>query len=807
MAPSALASMHEVKPGSVPTLSPDEGLLVVGIDTSAAIGSVQIRRDGRIFGGDLIRDIPQGRSERLYVATAGDYRWDNISYYFNGTPIFGFDLKDDKEFHFTVKPGVINYPGDLIHRPNGASRAIIHCVNRGLGAIDWLHAKHPALYEQFRFVYNGHYVDPFPEFYRIARDAQPSRTDAELDKTLAPPDPGTLPIPVTDFWPDTRIENMQINPSGDLIAETTSDSKASHVDIVDLKAGSSTRLFDSPVAVDHVEWVGNHVLAVSYANPLEPPTVIVSRIGDSGVDGHRHFVNTLVTRRGWIVGRLPDDPDHLLYENQNKDGELHVHRLAIGSAEAILHSDFSYLERLDHGVNGAVSWFTDGGGRLRAAIAKQGDDWAVFYGADGRYAPVFKLSDFDPLAMSADGYLFYGLSDKERGQKDLVAFDPATHAFKTIYSKPGVDIEAPVLDAHRSVIGAAYVRNGVRVIDYFDENDRNIAGRVAEAFPGSTTMLVDRDDAGRHFIVAVESSDQPVRYFLLELDHATAALIDEAAPALAERKLAPARVVDVTANDGTRIEAYLTLPQGRTGKLPMIVYAHGGPIGVRDSLDFDPSVQLFASMGYAVLQVNFRGSEGYGRAFREAGERHFGNLIEDDIDAATRVALKDFPIDPDRLCAVGASYGGYSALVSVIRWPQRFRCAVSIAGVSDQQLMFTASDASQTVAGRTEMEKIVGNPVADGESMRTYSPLYRYKEITVPVMLAHGTEDVRVDYENSRRLVRMLNMAGREPVMLTLRGEGHGNFDNDNLIALWTGVAGFLRAHLDGDAKVTVPAH
>ena len=200
------------------------------------------------------------------------------------------------------------------------------------------------------------------------------------------------------------------------------------------------------------------------------------------------------------------------------------------------------------------------------------------------------------------------------------------------------------------------------------------------------------------------------------------------------------------------IEAYLTLPLNASSKSPLIVFPHGGPIGVRDALEFDPAVQLFASLGYAVLQVNFRGSDGYGRAFREAGRHHYGSLIEDDIDAATRVALKDFPIDGSRLCAVGASYGGYSALVSAIRWPQRFRCADF-----DFRRQRPATDVHRAAtpawyeSGRkTDLEKIIGNPATDGQAMREYSPLYRYRELTIPVMLAvHGTEDRQVDYEHS----------------------------------------------------------
>lgn len=780
-------------------LAADEGLLVVDVDSTTSISSLHIGRQSALLGGETINDIPQGKSAKLFVVTAGEYQWAKIhNSVLYGYYSYDYELQDDKEFRFVVKPGVINYPGDLVYRPVGWQRAIIHASNRGLGAIDWLQTNHPGVYQRYRFQYTGHYADPFPEFYRTARAAQPSKTDAELDKTLPPPEPGKLPIAVEDLWRSARVQQVSLNAAGDLLAEAIYDKTTWHVDLIDLKAEKAIRLLNAPVAVSRLEWVGGQVLAVTLtANSVS--TVHVVRIGADGPNG-RSYVKVEIPRAGRIIDPLPDDPDHLLFESRDSDGVLMVHRLDISSQSRFDRQQFKFGASLNRGVTDATAWLTDGSGRLRAAYAKQGDDLLLYYGAEGRFQPVLKISEdsvFKPLALSADGNLFYGLSDKGRSQTDLVAFDPATRTItRTIFSKPGVDVEEVAFDAHRKLIGAAYFMNGQRIAEYFDQDNRDVNLRVAQAFPGLTTNVMDRDDAGKQFILSVEGSDRPAQIYHLDLAQGTASLVDDSTPWLAEKRFASSRIVHAKGSDGLPIEAYLTLPLNATGKVPLIVYTHGGPIGVRDSLEFDPAVQLFASLGYAVLQVNYRGSEGYGRVFREAGRHHYGSLIEDDIDAATRVALQQFPLDADRMCAVGASYGGYSALVSAIRWPQRFRCAVSIAGVSDQMLLFTASDFSHSANDRKQLEELIGNPVTDADSMRTYAPLYRYQELTLPVMLVHGTEDVRVDYEHSRRLIRMLNLAGRPPVMMTLVGEGHGGFSKKNETALWNGVAGFLRAHL-----------
>src|SRR5690606_33503004 len=302
---------------------------------------------------------------------------------------------------------------------------------------------------------------------------------------------------------------------------------------------------------------------------------------------------------------------------------------------------------------------------------------------------------------------------------------------------------------------------------------RVLQARLQRAFPGKAVRILDRDATSRQVLLLVGGSDQPSEVYHLDATTGTASLLAQMQPWLEDRRFRPSTVVRAMARDGFPIEAYLTLPEADAPP-PLVVLAHGGPVGIRDTRYFDQEVQFLASLGYAVLQVNFRGSEGYGREFREAGKRSHGTLIEDDVDAALSVVLAGNTVDRGRMCAMGSSYGGYSALVSAIRWPGRFRCVVSIAGVSDRILFFTASDGGRSKKGRERLEEVIGDPRTDTADMLASSPLYRYRELDVPVLLAHGTEDLRVDFEHSRRLSRMLSEAGRPPVLLALEGEGHG---------------------------------
>jgi dipeptidyl aminopeptidase/acylaminoacyl peptidase len=431
------------------------------------------------------------------------------------------------------------------------------------------------------------------------------------------------------------------------------------------------------------------------------------------------------------------------------------------------------------------------------------------HGLDGQFREVMEVEndrEFAPIRLSYDGERLYGFSEKDRPQRDLVEFDPAQGKIvRTIFSRPGVDLAGALFDDRRNPIGVRYYESGRLVSHYFDEENAKLGALLQKAFPGRTVATLYRSRDARKFLLWVDDSDVPPQIFHLDLDRRKAELLDEFYPHLAGRTMAPTHALKVKVADGTVIDAFLTLPRGE-GKRPLVVMPHGGPVGIADVLHFNHDAQFVASLGYAVLRVNFRGSAGYGRKFEEAGRRQHGKGIEDDIDAAINAALSSHPLDPGRMCLVGTSYGGYSALISTLRWPGRFRCAVSIAGVTDRVLRFTASDGARSEEGRKLMIEAMGDPRQDLDAMIEASPLYQYRKLTTPLMLVHGRDDFRVDFEHTRRLVRMLNLDGRPPVVLAIAGEGHGFAKLKSMAIVWTGIAGFLRQHLDAVPPTTVPA-
>jgi dipeptidyl aminopeptidase/acylaminoacyl peptidase len=747
----------------------------------------------------VLSNIKAGHSARLYVVPAGAYAWEQLR-------AFGrvrYDFKDDPEYRFEVRPGTITYGGDLVFRPTSYLHAEVQVTNRGLRALDWLDREHPGLAARFPFTYSGHYPDPFPAFYSAQRGARAPSGEVER----AAPAPGALPLPIRELWREERIGRIALNPAGDLLAEHVRDGEDWFVDLIDLAAGSSRRLASTPLPYVSLQWVGDRTLLLGVGDDRTEQAITVFHVGEAA-GGQRSFEVLRFAHPGSILQGLAHEPGQVLFASYGGRGKLLVHKVDLSSQRALEKSASLANRPLNRGIDDDMEWFADGQGRLRAVVVRRDDRLALLHGIDGSFKEVLDLhatDGFDPYVLSWDGNLIYGLTDENRAQRDLVAFDPASgQVTTTLFSKSGVDVVAPLMDDRRTPIGVTYYRGGHLVSEYFGQRDQQLSDVLEKTFPNRTVLIKERSRDGSQLVISVEGSAQPARLYHLDVAGRRASLLEDARPWLDGKPLVASQRFTVRNGEELPIEAYLTLPPG-SGKRALVVMPHGGPVGVNDQLDFDPQVQFIASLGYAVLQVNFRGSDGYGKAFREAGHHAHGTGIEDDIAVALDQALASYPLDPARMCMLGSSYGGYSAMVSTLRWPGRFRCAVSIAGVSDRLLFFTASDGGHSARGREQLERIIGNPRTQQAEMMATSPLYHYREFITPLMLVHGEEDMRVDFEHSRRLARMLHLAGRPPVLLALAKEGHGIAAIDNLETAWSGIAGFLRQHLDPAPIVTQP--
>lgn len=793
----AEAKVREVPPGQVPELGPGDGLVVIVIDTDSRLSDIRFRKEGRVIHSAAIEEAPAGGTPKLYVLPAGEYEWDRLTSRYGLRYVF----LDKPGNRFKVEAGTLNYPGDLIVRGILSDAPSLLFSNRSVQAMDWLDSNYPGLGERLPFRYAGIYQDAFPAFYREAQRAI-GKPHSELGYALNPPKPGPLPLPARELWRKERISAADMNPRGDMMIKVLNTDAGTEYHLVELPGRESTLLMKGCCPIDTMGWAGDDVFIVALRQAGSTAAEIHVFRFRKATDGSRAFDHLAQLTLARSVTILPEQPDYILLASFDDDNRLLVHRLDIRDRKGMAKFRFKPGSRVNRGVAGDRMWFADGHGHLRVAISRVGEELAIMHGAGESYREVMRFgleNPFLPISLSFEGDLIYGLSEHGRGQRDLVVFDTTSRTMRTLFSKPGIDVVAPILDGERRPLGAMYYLDGHLVSDYFDQAGSGTTEALQRLFPGKAIAGSDR--AGNGGMLAwVRGADDAGALYHVDFPANKATMIEADAPWLANHRFSPTEVLKTTARDGKAIESYLTLPRG-SGRWPLVVLSHGGPVGVRDVRGFDREVQFMASLGIAVLQVNFRGSEGFGTSFRDAGIRAYGTSIEDDIDAVLAEVARDPRIDAARMCAVGSSYGGYSALISAIRWPDRYRCVVSIAGLSDMPLFFSASDSGNTERGREVLKRFVGDLDADADALRRNSPVYRFRELKAALMLVHGDDDLRVDYEHTRRMVRMLNIAGTRPTLITIEDGGHGFGRLDEVEAVWNGIAGFLQRHLKLDRK------
>jgi dipeptidyl aminopeptidase/acylaminoacyl peptidase len=304
---------------------------------------------------------------------------------------------------------------------------------------------------------------------------------------------------------------------------------------------------------------------------------------------------------------------------------------------------------------------------------------------------------------------------------------------------------------------------------------------------------------GKLAIIGANSDRLPGMYFLFDVEANQLSRIVSVLPGLDPVQMRPMEPYKLKVRDGTEMYAYLTRPDDGDGPFPMVVLPHGGPHGVRDYWAFSPDVQMLASRGYAVLQVNFRGSGGYGRDFLYTGYGKWGTLMQDDLTDATQWAIDSGIAARDRVCIYGGSYGGYAAAMGVVREPDLYQCAIAYVGVYDLELMFEKGDIPTRDSGITFLKEAVGEDEAD---LRARSPLHNMHRLKAPIFIVHGGEDFRVDVEHAYRLRKRLEELDKPYEWMLKEKEGHGFYRPENRLELYQRMLAFLGEHI-GPGKTT----
>jgi dipeptidyl aminopeptidase/acylaminoacyl peptidase len=642
---------------------------------------------------------------------------------------------------------------------------------------------------------------------------------------FAQSDPQASAIPLDHFTRHDEFGTIKISPDGRSLALTAGKYGRSELATFDLEKMAPLSGARAPEwkEIDEFHWVSANRLIYLIAERQLGLVVPVPTGEIFGInrDGGRHGIiygyRAGQTQTGtWIKGReasyaapvlvsaLRNDDDKVLIAEfpwrvgttsaeYDRDARPNLIRLDVYSGEkrslgvaplvgASLLVDrddhVRFASGLDRNFELAVSWKPE-----------PDAEWTDFE------LPGFRDESIQPQRFSSDNHSVYftGVREGER-YAALYRLDLQTRNVEKLLAFDDCDVMEVISDfADVEIVGVkGYTHRPVYHWLKPGDPAAKVYQSLQRAFSGQDVTITSASEDGRLAIAFVDSDVNPGEYYLFDTKALKADFIRAARAWIDPRQMRPKSPIQLTARDGLTLHGYLTRPAGE-GPYPMVVLPHGGPHFIRDLWTFDSEVQLLASRGYAVLQVDFRGSGGYGMDFEAAGYKEWGAKMQDDITDATRWAIQQKVAIPERICLFGSSYGGYAALMGVAREPDLYRCAVGYAGVYDLELTRESGNIPQSRSGRAYLAKALGDDPAD---LRARSPVNHIQKIRAPVLLVHGKEDWQADYKQATEMKKALEQNGKQFEWMALRGEGHGVYDEASRRQVYERILSFLDQHL-----------
>ena len=616
-------------------------------------------------------------------------------------------------------------------------------------------------------------------------------------------------IPLRDFARRPSMFSPRLSPDGKLLAVTTKTEDGLNaltvLQLSDMQTVSLLKMprYELPISVT---WVSDTRIAYAKAREsgsLDQPRA-TGEVFATDFDGGKQkylfgYMPGMKRRNGvrdFAAGYIEGVPEQ-------RNGHVYVRALPFGTDRnsRIYDIDTSNESRktlAEIGETG-MSFTLDHEGNARYAYGendeleyeiyqRQGKDWVKLD------QEVF--GEFVPRAFMPDNQRIIGYYAEDDGPEELVIQNPDGSGRIKLASDPVFAPSDLMWDiGSRIPFGAIYVKEGP-TYTYFSQGSpgATIQQAMAAKFPGQTVDILNASRDNQRVLLSVASDRNPGSYLLLDLGTKSLAKLFDAEPWIKPDNMAHRRPFQFTTSDKQDIHGYLTLPPGRAeAKLPAILLPHGGPHGVADSWYYDELAQMLASRGYLVVQVNFRSSGGRGDKFKESGYRQWGTRVQQDLIEGMQSVIDSGLADKDRVCVFGASFGGYSAMMTPIRAPGMFKCAVGYAGIYDLSLMYDKGDIKGRDSGVNYLELAIGR---DESELAANSPAKMAEQVKIPVFLVHGEDDERAPFAHAKAMRAALQAAGNDPEWMAAKGEAHGFYDEDNNVELYGKLLAFFGRHI-----------
>lgn len=617
-------------------------------------------------------------------------------------------------------------------------------------------------------------------------------------------------IPVEHFGHLPMVDMPSVSPTGRYVAAILHGEEGPTIVVSDFGSRELDAIVKLKYGEDRIEWIewaNDDRLLISVSEPARGTgfRYRINRLYQVGRDGsgmrqvRRKDVRDLAPRDAYIstdtvLSMLPGDPDHILMQLwDGRDNAFAVFRVNL---------EKNSFDKLFPNTYDVDQWYVNGSGEVVLGMERfrnrlttwyrpdDSSDWEVL---DEREA--FEDATFDVVSIEDDEAIV--ITDRETRYQAAWRYDLESGEFvELIYAPEGHDISGTILSNDRErIIGFSYVDH-YRQDYYLDPAAAATYETVRNSFPDYSTYIASASEDMQRLIVVAQRDDIPPKYVWMDLAKPAAGAWFAQYPYLEGKALPRKTPFQFEAADGTRIEGYLTMPLKADGEKPsLVVFPHGGPWS-RDTQGFDPWVQFMANRGHAVLQVNFRGSEGYGTDFQVAGYRQYGQLMQDDLYAAIDWLEAQDLADTERACIVGFSYGGYAALTAAFQRPDMFDCIGSFAGIADLHEMVAVG--SLDTSTKRVFARTIGDidDSEDEEMLEAVSPVNHVNRMQAPILLIHGTQDTRVDVDQSRDFVSRAREAGIDVEYIEIEDGTHFLDEHHNRLTVFRALDRFLDEHL-----------
>ena len=599
-------------------------------------------------------------------------------------------------------------------------------------------------------------------------------------------------IPMEDFFRNPEKSSFNISPNGNHIAYMKPWKSRMNVFVMDMITKKEARLTSSQErGVYGFAWLTNK--RIGY-------------IKDEGGNENMHFYAVNIDKsneidltpfenvQARIIDDLEDDPNHIIIGLNKRNPQIHdPYRINVNDGK---------MDMIAENPGNISEWMTDHDGKLRIAITSDGVNTSILHRAsesekfESILTTDFKVS-VSPLFFTFDNKNLYVASNRGRDKSAVFKFDlNNAQEEKLIFEHDEVDVSGLMYSRKRKVLTGVNYTVAKNEITFFDTWREDIQQKLEENLPGYEVGITSFSEDEAKAVVVTYSDKSRGTYYYYDIDKNKLTELGKASPWLNEEDMSDMKPVQYRSRDGLVINGYLTLPKGTNGKnLPVIVNPHGGPWH-RDSWGYKSEIQFLANRGFAVFQMNFRGSTGYGREFWEKSFKQWGKSMQDDISDGVNWLIDEGIANPDRIAIYGASYGGYATLAGLTFTPDLYACGIDYVGVSSL-FTFMESMPPYWELYRKMLYEMVGHPDKDKELLASASPLLHIDKIKVPLFIAQGANDPRVKKSESDQIVEALQNAGIDVPYMVKNDEGHGFYNEENQFDFYREMEIFLNKHLN----------